>query len=264
MARLSISVRGVSKKFPASPGSKEVLALDNVSLEIAAGEFVSVVGPSGCGKSTLLDILAGLTHPSMGEVYIGGKPVRGPHPEVGVVFQEDSTFPWLRVWENIEFALKARAFPAEQRRERIRQMIELVGLVGFENHYPQQLSGGMRQRVAIARTLALAPGVLLMDEPFGALDAQTRLLMGDELLKLWRSIGCTVVFVTHDIGEAVRLSNRVVVMTARPGRIKEVVNVDLPDERDFETVGVMEKYNQINAHIWHLLKGEVLRTVAVA
>ena len=254
-----VSIRNVSKVYPAHNGSSAVVALQAVDLEVFEGEFVAIVGPSGCGKSTLLEIIAGLVAPTTGEVAIAGRPVRGPHPDVGVVFQEDSAFPWLSVWENVEFGLKMRGVPAAERRRRVAEMVRLVGLAGFENHVPGQLSGGMRQRVAIARTLVLGPRIILMDEPFGALDAQTRLLMGDELLRLWERLRSTVIFVTHDIAEAVRLADRVVLMTARPGRVKEVVPVPLPRPRDFEMVSARPEFNTLVGRLWGSLKAEVAR-----
>ncbi len=256
-ARAVVSVRNLRKVFPAQDGAGPVTALQGVDLEVGDGEFLAIVGPSGCGKSTLLEILAGLTAPTAGEVRIGDQPLRGPHPDVGIVFQEDSTFPWLNVWDNIEFGLRMRGVPAAERRRRVQEMVRLVGLAGFENHLPGQLSGGMRQRVAIARTLVLGPRILLMDEPFGALDAQTRLIMGDELLRLWERLRATAIFVTHDIAEAVRLADRVVLMTARPGRIKDVVSVRLPRPRDFETVSAHPEFNSLVARLWRSLKAEV-------
>lgn len=257
LAQSIVSVRSLSKVFPAQEGVGAVRALEGVDLEVREGEFLAIVGPSGCGKSTLLEILAGLTVPTTGEARIGGEALRGPHPDVGIVFQEESTFPWLSVWGNIEFGLRMRGVAAAERWRRVEEMVRLVGLVGFENHLPGQLSGGMRQRVAIARTLVLRPRILLMDEPFGALDAQTRLIMGDELLRLWERLRATVIFVTHDIGEAVRLAERVVLMTARPGRIKEVVPVRLPRPRDFEAVSAHPEFNSLVARLWGSLKAEV-------
>ena len=252
-----IELRDVWKEFVKH--GRRVEALQAIDFVVERNEFAAILGPSGCGKSTLLEIIAGLVPPTTGEVAISDRPVRGPHPDVGVVFQEDSTFPWLSVWENVEFGLKMRGVPAAERRRRVAEMVRLVGLAGFENHLPGQLSGGMRQRVAIARTLVLGPRIILMDEPFGALDAQTRLLMGDELLRLWERLRSTVIFVTHDIAEAVRLADRVVLMTARPGRMKEVVPVPLPRPRDFEMVSARPEFNTLVGRLWGSLKAEVTR-----
>jgi NitT/TauT family transport system ATP-binding protein len=212
--------------------AESVLALDNVSFTAELGEFVCLLGVSGCGKSTLLKILAGLQPPSGGTATVSGEPLAGPHRDASVVFQEHGLFPWMTVRKNVSFNLKARGVRAKDRAAIVDKQIETVGLRGFEEKYPHELSGGMRQRVGIARALTTNPKLLLMDEPFGALDAQTRTIMQDELLRVWALHRSTVVFVTHGIEEAVYLADRIVVMTPRPGRIRRVINVDLPRPRD--------------------------------
>ena len=229
-----------------------------ITRDVGRGRFVCVIGPSGCGKSTLFDIVAGLRSASGGSVELLGQPVTGPHPRLGVVFQEDSTLPWRDVLANVEFGLEARRVGRAERRERASAAIDLVGLGGFEHAYPRQLSGGMRQRVAIARSLALEPEVMLMDEPFGALDQQTRTYLGDELLRIWQATGKTILFITHDIQEATYLSDEVWVMTRRPGRIKEVVPVPLARPR---TLALLSDpaFHQIVGRIWELLRPEGAR-----
>lgn len=253
-----LEISGLSKTYASVDGRAPVEALRTVDLQVGAGEFVSIIGPSGCGKSTLLSIVAGLLADYEGQVRIGGARLRGPHPSVGVVFQEESTFPWLTAIDNVAFGLKMRGVPRAERLRRAQEMIDVVGLSGFERRYPGELSGGMRQRVAIARALVLEPSALLMDEPFGALDEQTRIILGEELLRLQERFRQTVLFVTHNINEAVQLSDRVVVMTARPGRIKEVLMVDIPRPRD-STVIVLERFGTLVAQLWGLLREESLR-----
>lgn len=210
---------------------QQVLAVDGVSLEVHPGEFVSLIGPSGCGKSTLLNAVAGLVQTTEGGVFLDGRLIDGPGPERGVVFQQYSLFPWMTVRKNVEFGLKMQGLPASSRESSARTLLGLAGLLAFENHYPEQLSGGMKQRVGIVRALAASPKVLLMDEPFGALDSQTRMIMQQILTNMWQRFRLSVLFVTHDIEEAIFLSDRVYVMTARPGRIKAVVDVPLPRPR---------------------------------
>ena len=224
-------VRGVSKTFGSADDSQAVRALADVSLEVEEGEFVSIIGPSGCGKSTLLGIAGGLVSGYDGEIFVDGERVRGPHQAVGIVFQEESTFPWRTALANVAFGLEMQGVPKGERDAKAREMIRLMGLGGFTERYPSELSGGMKQRVAIARALVMQPKILLMDEPFGALDEQTRIILGEELLRLQERLRQTVLFVTHNINEAVQLSDRVVVMSARPGRIKEVVDIELPRPR---------------------------------
>jgi len=230
-----LKVANISMKFRTRRGT-EVTAVDNLSLDVGDREFISIVGPSGCGKSTLLRVIAGLVEPSSGEVFLDGQRIDGPSAERGMVFQSYTLFPWLTVRGNVEFGSHLKALPAAQRTQTAQEYIEMVGLKGFEHHYPKELSGGMMQRVAIARALANDPKVLLMDEPFGALDAQTRIIMQELLVNLWQRTPKTILFVTHDIDEAIFLSERVYIMTARPGRIKQTLVVDLPHPRSLDLV----------------------------
>ena len=234
---------------------KDVPAVDDVSFEVRAKEFVAIVGPSGCGKTTCLRMAAGLEFPSAGSVTVGGKPVTGPGPDRSVVFQQFALFPWKTAIENIEFGLRATRVGMDERRSRVARYIELMGLQGYESAFPHQLSGGMQQRVAIARSYALDPGVLLMDEPFGSLDAQTRETMQEELTGIWERTGKTVFFVTHDIDEAVYLGDRVVVLSARPARIREEVTIALPRPR---TVAVRKSmaFLECRNRIWDLIREE--------
>ncbi len=227
-----IRLRGVSRSFRTPEGSLQ--ALEGIDLEVRAGEFLCIVGPSGCGKSTLLNLLAGLDRCTSGEIWTDGHRVEGPSSNRLLIFQELGLFPWLSVRENVEFGLRRRGVPGKECRERARRMLRLVHLGGFENSYLHQLSGGMKQRVALARSLVMEPDVLLMDEPFAALDAQTRDLLHQELERLWVETGQTIVFVTHNVREAVRLGDRVVVMTFRPGRIKCQFEITLPRPRWLE------------------------------
>ena len=232
MEHPKVAVRHISHWFGSSQNG--LFVLDDVSLSLAPNEFVSVVGTSGCGKSTLLNIIAGLIDPSEGDVLVDGSPVAGPGRDRGVVFQTYTLFPWMPVWKNVDFALKKSGFSKEEKQALVAHYIETVGLKGFENAYPNQLSGGMRQRVAIARALVYKPAVLLMDEPFGALDAQTRGMMQELLLSVWEEHRITVMFITHDVDEAIFMSDRVLVMTARPGEIKQEFRVDLSRPRRYE------------------------------
>ncbi|PSP91048.1 nitrate ABC transporter ATP-binding protein [Halobacteriales archaeon QS_4_66_20] len=251
----TIELEDVSKTYDANKRDGGVEAVRNVSMHVESGEFVSIVGPTGCGKSTLMEIVAGLTDSTAGEATIAGEPVTGPRRDVGVVFQKDSTFPWRTVLENVEFGLQMHGVTYDERRERSRDVIELVGLSGFTDTYPNELSGGMRQRVAIARTLVMNPTVMLMDEPFGALDEQTRIMLGDELLSIAAETEQTTLFITHSINEAIHLSDRVVVMSARPGQIKEIVEVDIPRPRNTDVFG-SERFNDLSEQVWELLKPE--------
>lgn len=244
---------------PAAPGGVE--ALRDFSLTVKKGEFVSVVGPSGCGKSTLLSAVGGLITGFDGQITINGDVIKGPHRDVGVVFQEESTFPWRTVQRNVEFGLQMRGVTREERRCRAEEMLELVGLKDFRRSFPGHLSGGMKQRVAIARTLVMHPALLLMDEPFGALDEQTRIILGEELLRIQRTLEQTVLLITHNIQEAVLLSNRIVVLGARPGRIKAVVDVDLPRERDSKLLAT-DRFAQIVGQVWSVLRDESLKSFA--
>ncbi len=232
----------------------EVAAVSDVSFEVESGTFVVLVGPSGCGKSSLLMMMAGLRHPTSGTILIGNRPITKPDPDrVGVVFQEASLFPWLTAEENVEFPLALRHVPKDERREKARKALALVGLEGFDARYPHELSGGMKQRVSIARGLVQNPPVLLMDEPFAALDEQTRMTMGDELLRIWAETKKTVVFVTHSLTEAVYLADVVLVMSARPGRIIDRVPVTLPRPRTYEMTGG-EVFGRLRDRIWRQIR----------
>ncbi|MEU0375043.1 ABC transporter ATP-binding protein [Streptomyces sp. NPDC006283] len=254
-----ISFRGVGKSFPGGRGRPDTTALESIDLDIAAGEFTMVVGPSGCGKSTLLDLLGGLSRPSTGEILLDGKPVTGPGLDRGIVFQQYALLPWRTARGNVEFGLEATGVPRRKLAARAREYLSLVGLTGFEDRHPHELSGGMRQRVAIARSLAYDPDVLLMDEPFAALDAQTRESLQDELLRIWQRTGKTVVFITHGIDEAVRLGQRVAVLTSRPGRIKEIVPIRLGDRSPGDDPRSSPEFAHHRHHIWNLLRDEVGR-----
>jgi NitT/TauT family transport system ATP-binding protein len=236
-------------------GMNAVQAVQGVNLSIAPGEFVSVLGPSGCGKSTLLGVIAGLMQPSRGELRVDGQPVRSPGADRGVVFQQHTLFPWKTVVGNVEFGLKMRGTASKERREQVREILYTVGLGDFQNHYPAQLSGGMQQRVSIARVLVNQPRVLLMDEPFSALDAQTRLHMQEMLLDLWSEFRITVVFVTHDIDEAIFLSDRVVVFSSRPGRIKAQIPVEL-DRPRFAEVLTSAEFMRLKRRCMDLIREE--------
>ena len=250
-ARELIAVEGVDKTY--GSGAQAMTALEGVSLSVREGEFITLVGPSGCGKSTLLQILAGLVPASTGRVAIDGAPVTGPSPgKVGVMFQDAWLLPWKTAIENVEFPLALRKVKAAERRQRALPLLELVGLASFAERYPDELSGGMRQRVAIARCLVQEPRVLLMDEPFAALDEQTRTRMGNELLQIWEKSGGTVVFVTHGLTEAIYLADTVFVMGTRPGRIIEQIAVPLPRPRSIDMIG-SEAFGRMRNRIWHLI-----------
>ncbi len=239
------------------PRGREVLALDAVSLQVRQSEFIALLGPSGCGKSTLLYLIGGFLPVEKGEIRVDGKAVAGPGPDRGIVFQHFALFPWKTVRGNVLYGLERQGMPKAEREKRAMDFIELVGLYGFEDSYPSQLSGGMKQRAAIARTLAFDPKILLMDEPFGALDAQTRGLMQMELLRIWQSRPKTVIFVTHDVQEAVLLADRVAVMSARPGRIKTIIDTkfDKNDPDIFKNKFFVEKVDEI----WNLVKDEAIK-----
>ena len=252
------SLRGVTRVYP---GKSAVHALGPIDLELPPGEFFAVVGPSGCGKSTLLDVMAGLAPASAGQISFEGKAVKGQVPDgVGVVFQEDASFPWLTVYDNIAFGLRRAGTAEAEVAAQVGYAIEFMGLKDFARAYPAQLSGGMRQRVCIARTLVLKPRLILLDEPFGALDQQTRLLMGDELLRLWRETGATVLLITHALDEATMLADRVGVMSARPGRFLDIITTGWPRERD-STIVANESFGRMTSRIWKLLRGESLRAM---
>ena len=256
-ARL-LDVERIVKRFPTSDG--DIVAVDDVSFSVAAGEFVSIIGPSGCGKSTLFNIVGGLLGDYNGRVAVAGETISGTHPAIGMVFQEESTFPWRTVMENVAFPLEIAGVAKPQRLERAAHFVSLVGLQGFERRLPSELSGGMRQRVAIARTLASEPRILLMDEPFAALDEQTRLLLGDIVLRIQQELRQTTLLITHNLTEAVQLSDRVLVMTYRPGRLKRTVTIDLPHPRDSEVVS-SDTFGHYVAEIWHDLREEASRGV---
>lgn len=251
-----LNINNITKVYGLGDDTKStVQALDSISLTIKEGEFVSIIGPTGCGKSTLFEVIGGLLGPTEGDIAINGDPITGPDPRIGMVFQDHSTFPWLSVIENVEFGLRMNGVPEDKRRERAQEMLELVGLKGFENANPPELSGGMNQRVAIARTLVMNPDIILMDEPFGALDEQTRLILGNELLRIWRETGATILFVTHSINEAAQLSDRIAVMSARPGRFKAVVENDIERPRDDEMMQT-DEFNELKTRLWNELKEE--------
>jgi NitT/TauT family transport system ATP-binding protein len=239
-----------------SKNREPVTALKNFGLGVERGEFVSIVGPSGCGKSTFLNIVLGLIRPESGELELNGKTITGPGQERAMVFQEFGLLPWRTVQANVELGLELKGVRSPDRAVRAMDLIKLVGLDGFERHYPHELSGGMKQRVGLARALATEPEVLLMDEPFAALDAQTRDLMQMELLQIWEHTKKTVLFVTHSIEEAAYLSDRVIVMTARPGRTKDILKIDLPRPRDYE-MRLTPEFNEIKLRIWEVLKEEL-------
>jgi NitT/TauT family transport system ATP-binding protein len=251
-----LAVENVTKTFETPDGS--VTAVDHMSFDVAPGEFLAVIGPSGCGKSTLFNVIGGLLDGYEGRVSVAGETVKGPHASIGMVFQEESTFPWRTVSENVAFPLEIAGMPKAQRLERAKHFIDLVGLTGFEKRYPAELSGGMRQRVAIARTLASEPKILLMDEPFGALDEQTRLLLGDKVLQIQDQLKQTCLLITHNITEAVQLADRVLVMTYRPGQLKRMVPIELPRPRSSEIVS-SDSFGRYVAQIWGDLREEASR-----
>ena len=258
-AAAKVQFRGVTKAFQAH--GREVAALQATDLAVAPEEFISLVGPSGCGKSTVLNMAAGLLQPSTGSVEYDGAPIGALNCRVGYMTQKDTLLPWRTAAENIGVALELRMHGTSrsERADRVAEMVRLVGLSGFEKHYPSELSGGMRKRVALARSLIYEPETLLMDEPFGALDAQLKLVMQDELLRLTRARRMTVVFVTHDLGEAIALSDRVVVFSGRPGRVKTVCAVGLPRERDVFRVRFDPDFAALHEGLWDELKDEVRR-----
>ncbi|MFO1310663.1 MAG: ABC transporter ATP-binding protein [Burkholderiales bacterium] len=254
-----LEVEGIVKRFTTADGT--LTAVDDVSFGIAAGEFVSIIGPSGCGKSTLFNIIGGLVGDYEGSVAVDGVEVSGTHPAIGMVFQEESTFPWRNVLDNVAFPLEIAGMVKSERADRAAHFVKLVGLSGFERRYPSELSGGMRQRVSIARTLASEPKILLMDEPFAALDEQTRVLLGDKVLQIQQELHQTTLLITHNLTEAVQLSDRVLVMTYRPGKLKRTVAIDLPHPRDSEVVG-SDAFGHYVAQVWHDLREEASRGIA--
>jgi NitT/TauT family transport system ATP-binding protein len=251
-----IVIDRVSHEYRPARG-RSVLALDNVSLSVRDREFVALLGPSGCGKSTLLYLVGGFLPVEAGSIVVEDRPVAGPGPDRGIVFQHFALFPWKTVLQNVLYGPEKLGLPKDERERRARDFIDLVGLAGFEDSYPSQLSGGMKQRAAIARTLAVDPRILLMDEPFGALDAQTRSLMQDELLRIWQRSRKTVIFVTHDVQEAVFLAERIAVMSARPGRVKEIVEVGF-DKNDPDLLRTPQFLEMVD-HVWNLVRGEAIQ-----
>jgi NitT/TauT family transport system ATP-binding protein len=249
-------VEDVVKRFETPDGV--VTAIERVSLTVAPGEFLGIIGPSGCGKSTLFNIIGGLLDGYEGTVKVAGELVRGPHPAIGMIFQEESTFPWRTVIDNVAFPLEIAGVAKAERYERARHFVALVGLDGFERRYPAELSGGMRQRVSMARTLAAQPKIMLMDEPFAALDEQTRLLLGDKVLQIQQQLRQTTLLITHNITEAVQLADRILVMTYRPGKLKRVVDITLPRPRTSEIVS-SEAFGRYVAQIWSDLREEASR-----
>jgi NitT/TauT family transport system ATP-binding protein len=246
-------VDDIVKRFETPDGI--LTAVDHVSFTVSPGEFVGVIGPSGCGKSTLFNIVGGLLGGYDGRVMVAGETVRGPHPSIGMIFQEESTFPWRTVIDNVAFPLEIAGMPKAERLEKARYFVALVGLDGFERRYPAELSGGMRQRVSMARTLASEPKIMLMDEPFASLDEQTRLLLGDKVLQIQQELKQTTLIITHNITEAVQLSDRILVMTYRPGKIKRIVDIKLPRPRTSEIVG-SDDFGHYVAQIWNDLREE--------
>jgi len=258
---IHVSLSGVTRVYPGAAGTRPVHALGPVDLDLRRGEFFAVVGPSGCGKSTLLEVLAGLQQPTAGMVTFEGRPVTGAVPDgIGVVFQEDASFPWLTVWDNAAFGLRRSGMAEAEVRRRVGDALAFMGLTDFARAYPAQLSGGMRQRVCIARTLVLQPRLILLDEPFGALDAQTRLLMGDEVLRLWRRTGATIVLITHALDEAAMLADRIGAMSARPGRFLDIVVTGWPRERDSKIVSE-PGFAEITGRLWENLRGESMKSL---
>ncbi|MBI3966532.1 MAG: ABC transporter ATP-binding protein [Chloroflexi bacterium] len=254
----SIEFRHLTKVFE---GHERIVAVDDFSLRVDPGEFVTLIGPSGCGKSTVLNIAAGLATRTSGEVLLDGRPIDGPGADRGMVFQQYANLPWKTVIGNVELGPKIRGVPVRERREMARRFIDMVGLSGFEDRYPRELSGGMQQRVAIARVLANDPEVILLDEPFGALDAQTREILQDEVIQIWNSTNKTIMHVTHNIEEAMFLADRIVVMTARPGQVKTVLEIDLPRPRYDLDGESRSRYLELTDHIRRLVREEVLKAL---
>ena len=250
-----LTIEGVSKDYRAR--GKQVVALDSIDLDVAEGEFVTIVGPSGCGKSTLLNLIVGLLRSSSGRITFRGERIDGICTKIGYVTQKDNLLPWRTLVENVEIALEIRGIGADERRKQARDYIERVGLHGFDDHYPHELSGGMRQRANIIRTLIYDPELILMDEPFGPLDAQTRIVLQDQLLNLWSASKKTIIFITHDLVEAITLADRVVLMSSRPGKIKSIENVAIPRPRDVFKIHESEQFRAVYERLWQQLRPEV-------
>ena len=261
VAQGTVVLRNVSKSFVDRKRGRETVALTDISLSIAKGEFACLLGPSGCGKSTILNLVAGFDKPSAGAVLVDNRPIVAPDRSRGMVFQQPLLFPWLNIVDNITFGPRMAGAPAEQYSKQAERYIQLMGLAGFEKHYPYELSGGMQQRVALARAWISEPELFLMDEPFGALDAQTRLMMQELLLRVWERSRTTVLFVTHDIDEALFLADRIFIMTARPGRIKENLAVDFARPRNYETIIFEQQYITLKQRILQAIRGETLQAM---
>jgi ABC-type nitrate/sulfonate/bicarbonate transport system ATPase subunit len=261
--RAKVVARDVHVVYRQDGSARPVVAVEGIDLTVYDGEFFCILGPSGCGKSTFLSVVDGLVAPTRGEVLLDGHPVSGPGRDRGFVFQDPSLFPWLTTLPNVTYGLECHGVPRAVAVERVRSIVEMVGLAGFEHHYPHQLSGGMQQRVNLARALAVDPEVLLMDEPFAALDAQTRDVMQEELVRIAGRAGKTVLFITHQISEAVFLADRVAVFSARPGRVREIVEVSLPRPRE---LGLKRtpRFLELEDHIWKLIETDVRRSVRLA
>ena len=254
---VAVALEGVTRVYDG-----KVHALGPIDLELRGGEFISIVGPSGCGKSTLLDVVAGLSPATQGRITFEGKPIAGSVPEgVGIVFQDDASFPWLSVWDNIAFGLRRAGMRGAELSGKVDYAVEFMGLKQFAKARPAQLSGGMRQRVCIARTLVLQPRLILLDEPFGALDQQTRLLMGDELLRLWRETGASVLLITHSLDEAAMLSDRIAIMSARPGRLIEIIETGWPRDRD-SRIASRPEFGEVTVRLWDQLRGESMKAMS--
>ncbi len=260
-----ISVRGLVHQYYNRHTKETVLALKHITFDVDDGELVTIVGPSGCGKSTLLNLIAGLQKPSAGQIVVAGAQVCGPGPDRGMVFQEFAILPWRTVWENIGHGLEIQKVPKEKRDATIARYVELIGLQGFEKKYPYELSGGMKQRVAVARTLAANPKVVLMDEPFAALDAQTRVTLREEVLRISLETACTILFVTHSVDEAVFLGDRVIILSKHPGEIKEIVHVPTTrQERRYPAIHQNSAFEQIQQHVFQSIRQEVAKAEQVA
>ncbi|NMO96405.1 ABC transporter ATP-binding protein [Paenibacillus lemnae] len=249
-----LQVQDLTVRYTAK--GKSTTALEHVNMAVKDGEFVSVVGPSGCGKSTLLKVASGLLKPAGGQALLDGKPIEGVTGEVGMVFQNDALLPWKTVYDNVRLPLEIKGLSKSDQAAEVRRLLKMVGLHEFEHFYPKQLSGGMKKRVALARTFAYDPGLYLMDEPFGPLDAQTRVKIGEEFLKIWEQVGKSVLFITHDIEEAISLSDRVIVMTNRPGKIKAEFDVTLERPRPFYDIRFDSRFKQLQREIWHCMSDE--------
>jgi NitT/TauT family transport system ATP-binding protein len=257
-----IEYRGVGRRFHGRSGT--LVACEGVNLTVRRGEFLAVVGPSGCGKSTLLNMAAGLMAPSMGQVFYDGVPVPSPNTDVGYLTQRDTLLPWRTVEDNVAIALELRGASRTERLRQAHEWLGRMGLTGFEKSYPAQLSGGMRRRVSLARTLAYEPQTILMDEPFGALDAQLRMVMHEELLKLWTGTNKTIIFVTHDLAEAITLADRIAIFSARPGRIRTIETVDLPRPRDVFRIRFDPHFGELHDRLWSYLEASVRSDIMVS